>query len=48
MGTTDGGAGVKVYTNDPGDENAYYGRGYVQLTWWSNYAKASVANRSRP
>ena len=43
MGTTDGGAAVKVYNDDPGDENAYYGRGYVQLTWWSNYAKAGVA-----
>jgi hypothetical protein len=43
MGTTDGGAPVKIYDNDPGNENAYYGRGYVQLTWWSNYAKAGVA-----
>ncbi len=43
MGTTDGGAATKIYENDPGIENAYYGRGYVQLTWWSNYAKAGVA-----
>jgi hypothetical protein len=43
MGTTDGGAAVKTYNDDPGDENAYYGRGYVQLTWWSNYVQASVA-----
>lgn len=42
MGTTDGGAAVKTYNDDPGSENAYYGRGYVQLTWWSNYVKASV------
>jgi glycosyl hydrolase family 19 (putative chitinase) len=43
MGTTDGGAAVKTYNDDPGNENAYFGRGYVQLTWWSNYAKAGVA-----
>jgi predicted chitinase len=43
MGTTDGGAAVKAYDDDDGDEHAYYGRGYVQLTWWSNYAKAGVA-----
>ena len=43
MGTTDGGTAAKIYDNDPGDENAYFGRGYVQLTWWSNYAKAGVA-----
>ena len=43
MGTTDGGAAAKKYDHDTGDENAYYGRGYVQLTWWSNYAKAGVA-----
>jgi hypothetical protein len=43
MGTTDGGAAATIYDNDPGNENAYYGRGYVQLTWWSNYAKAGVA-----
>lgn len=43
MGTTDGGNAVKAYVDDTGTENAYYGRGYVQLTWWSNYAKAGVA-----
>jgi len=43
MGTVDGGTAAKIYDNGPGDENAYYGRGYVQLTWWSNYAKAGVA-----
>ena len=43
MGTTDGGKAAKVYDDDGGDEQAYYGRGYVQLTWWSNYAKAGVA-----
>ena len=43
MGAADGGAAVKTYNDDPGGENAYYGRGYVQLTWWSNYAKSSAA-----
>lgn len=31
-----------VYTADDGDEHAYFGRGYVQLTWWNNYAGAGV------
>ncbi|AVT11645.1 glycoside hydrolase [Paracidovorax avenae] len=43
MGTKDGGAATKSYDADDGIEQAYYGRGYVQLTWWSNYAKAGVA-----
>lgn len=43
MGTTDGGAATKSYDGDDGAEQAFYGRGYVQLTWWSNYAKAGVA-----
>lgn len=43
MGTADGGAAVKAYIDDEGFEEAYYGRGYVQLTWWSNYASAGVA-----
>lgn len=43
MGSPDGGAAAKVYMNDVGVENAYYGRGYVQLTWWSNYIKAGIA-----
>ncbi len=43
MGTKDGGAPVKAYETDDGAEQAFYGRGYVQLTWWSNYAAAGVA-----
>jgi hypothetical protein len=43
MGSPDGGAAAKVYTNDTGVENAYYGRGYVQLTWWSHYVAAGIA-----
>ena len=33
---------TKSYMSDDGTEFAYYGRGYVQLTWWSNYAKAGA------
>jgi predicted chitinase len=33
---------TKTYTDDDGSEFAYFGRGYVQLTWWSNYAKAGT------
>jgi hypothetical protein len=32
----------KTYTDAKGTELAFYGRGYVQLTWWENYAKAGV------
>jgi hypothetical protein len=38
-----GAGAVEVYEKDDGAENAYFGRGYVQLTWWSNYAKAGAA-----
>jgi hypothetical protein len=31
------------FTHEDGDEQQYYGRGYVQLTWWSNYAAAGIA-----
>jgi len=43
MGSTDGAAAAKTYDDDPGEENAYFGRGYVQLTGWSNYAASGVA-----
>ena len=43
MGTKDGGAAVKAYDNDDGTEFAYYDRGYVQLTWCSNYGASGVA-----
>lgn len=43
MGTTEGGTADAAYTEDDGVEQAYFGRGYVQLTWWSNYAVAGVA-----
>jgi predicted chitinase len=43
MGSPSGGAVHAVYDADDGSEQAYFGRGYVQLTWWSNYAAAGVA-----
>jgi putative chitinase len=40
------GASVKVKGTDGKDYNcSYYGRGYVQLTWQTNYAKMSQAIR---
>jgi hypothetical protein len=30
------------YAAAAGTEHAYFGRGYVQLTWWANYAKAGA------
>jgi hypothetical protein len=32
----------KSYQDAAGNELAYYGRGYCQLTWWYNYASAGV------
>ena len=32
----------QVYAQAAGTEHAYYGRGYVQLTWWDNYAKSGA------
>ena len=37
------GRGKKYGRKDPATGHAYYGRGYVQLTWKSNYKKASQA-----
>jgi hypothetical protein len=31
-----------AYNDDDGDEQYYYGRGFVQLTWWDGYARAGV------
>jgi predicted chitinase len=31
-----------IYVQAPGQANQYYGRGYVQLTWWDNYLKAGI------
>lgn len=43
MGATDGAGAAAAYTADDGVEQVYFGRGYVQLTWWSNYAAAGAA-----
>jgi hypothetical protein len=43
QGADAGSAATKSYQDAEGDELAYYGRGYVQLTWWSNYVKAGIA-----
>lgn len=32
-----------AYAKAKGAELAFYGRGYVQLTWWNNYAKNGAA-----
>ncbi|NOT86411.1 MAG: glycoside hydrolase [Methylococcaceae bacterium] len=42
LGAVDGKAASPVYVSDDGVEHEYFGRGYVQLTWWSNYANASI------
>lgn len=34
---------ASAFTKDGGVELAYFGRGYVQLTWWSNYASTGAA-----
>ena len=41
-GTVPNGPVSPIYVSDKGDEQVYWGRGYVQLTWWSNYAKAGA------
>lgn len=43
MGANANAQASPAYENDDGDPNHYYGRGYVQLTWWLHYAKAGVA-----
>ena len=32
----------KKYTEAEGGEHQYFGRGLVQITWWSAYAKSSA------
>ena len=36
-------AASKAYADSKGAPLEYYGRGYVQLTWWYNYATSSIA-----
>ena len=40
LGSKAAATSTAIYDSAAGDELSYYGRGYVQLTWWSNYAKA--------
>lgn len=42
LGAQYGGSESPIYAEDDGIANEYFGRGYVQLTWWSNYAQASI------
>ena len=35
-------AAAKAYADDSGTPQVYFGRGYVQLTWWKNYLAAGV------
>lgn len=34
--------GQHAYVQAAGAEHSYFGRGYVQLTWWYNYAMAGI------
>lgn len=43
MGTANKAVAAKAYQSNDGDEHVYFGRCYVQLTWWSNYAAAGIA-----
>lgn len=43
MGVRPTAAESPAYEADDGDEQLYFGRGYVQLTWWRGYANAGVA-----
>jgi hypothetical protein len=38
-----GAAAKDVYLKDDGVERKYFGRGYVQVTWWTAYAEAGWA-----
>lgn len=42
-GATHGTPASQAYVRATGSEHVYFGRGYVQLTWWYNYAMAGVA-----
>ncbi|MBI3229374.1 MAG: hypothetical protein HYZ45_04075 [Burkholderiales bacterium] len=42
-GTSPSTVASETYVREVGVERRYYGRGYVQLTWWDNYAAAGVS-----
>jgi hypothetical protein len=41
-GAPAGGSPASIYASDKGLERKYFGRGYVQLTWWDNYVTAGT------
>lgn len=43
LGTSATAQAAQGFIEDDGEEHAYYGRGYVQLTWWANYALNGAA-----
>jgi hypothetical protein len=43
VGSNVGGPVSKIYADAPGEAYSYYGRGLVQLTWWTGYLATSVA-----
>jgi hypothetical protein len=43
VGARDAAPAARAYQADDGAERVFFGRGYVQLTWWSNYVAAGVA-----
>ncbi len=43
LGAPATGPAAHAYDDDGGAELSYFGRGYVQLTWWSNYARTGSA-----
>ena len=45
LGAPPGGPPARAFGANHGTEQVYFGRGYVQLTWWSNYVNAGVALR---
>ena len=42
MGATAAMVASAAYSSAEGEPTSFYGRGLVQLTWWANYATASV------
>jgi hypothetical protein len=42
-GSVAGGPINKKYIDELGTEHQYFGRGFVQITWWDGYATAGVA-----
>jgi hypothetical protein len=43
VGANPAGPVAPAFAADRSTEHAYFGRGYVQLTWWTNYASTGAA-----